>query len=228
MEPGADPFGPLEHFRAVVAGEPHAVRLDHAALALAGVLGGPVDEPAALARLDELAVGVSDFGELGDALFHRSGFRGACPPTPDPSLSFLDHVLAGRTGLPILMGVVMIEVGRRAGVDVRPVNLPLHFVVADGARSGVFADPCTGALMDAAGVEEFLARWSGRRLPWADRHLRTVPNRHVVIRILTNLQSVYQGRKDPLRLALVGAMRAAIPELAQERPAAARLGAVFN
>ncbi len=82
--------------------------------------------------------------------------------------------------------------------------------------------------MDAAGVEAFLTHWSSGRMPWADRHLRVVPNRHVVIRMLTNLQTVYQGRRDPLRLALVGAMRAAIPELAQEQPTAVRLGAVFN
>lgn len=228
MEPGADPFGPLEDFRTVVAGEPDTVALDRAALALANVLAGPIDEPAVLARLDQLADGVSDFTTLCEALFRQHGFRGACPPIPEPALSFLDQVLAERTGLPILMGVVMIEVGRRAGVDVRPVNLPLHFVVADGARPGVFADPCTGTVMDAAEVEAFLAEWSGHRLPWANRHLRTVPTRHVVIRMLTNLQTVYQVRQDRLRLALVGAMRAAIPELAQERPAAVRLGAVLN
>lgn len=228
MEPGADPFGPLRYFQALVVGEPQAVPLDRAALALAGVLGGPIDEAAALRRLDDLAEGVTDFNGLRDALFRGGGFVGACPPRPEPALSFLDRVLVDRTGLPILMGVVMIEVGRRAGVAVRPVNLPLHFLVADGSRADVFADPCTGEVMDAAGVEAFLARWSGHRIPWTDRHLRTVPNRHVVIRILTNLQSVYQARRDPLRMALVGAMRAAIPELAQERAVAARLGAILN
>jgi len=228
MEPGADPFGPLDRFRGVVAGPPDDVALDVASLAMTAVLAGPVDEAAALVQLDELSRGVTNVDELLARLYGVHGFSGACPPVADPALSFLDRVLVTRTGLPILLGVVLMEVGRRAGLDVRPVNLPLHFMVADAARPGTFVDPCTGTVMDAAGVEAFLATWSSGRVPWSDRHLRVVPNRHVVIRMLTNLQSVYQGRRDPLRLALVGAMRAAIPELAQEQPAAVRLGAVFN
>jgi regulator of sirC expression with transglutaminase-like and TPR domain len=55
-----------------------------------------------------------------------------------------------------------------------------------------------------------------------------VPNRHIIIRMLTNLQASYQRRGDRVRLALVARMRASIPELAQEEAAAARLGAVFN
>lgn len=228
MEPGADPFGPLERFRASVLGPPQDVVLEEAALAMTGALRGEVDIDGTRRRLDELAADVTDFDGLTRAIYDTAGLHGACPPSPDPSLSFLDQVLTRGTGLPILMGVVLVEVGRRAGVAVGPVNLPLHFMVADLARPGVFADPCSGATMDADEVERFLAGWSGGRMPWADRHLRVVPNRHVVIRMLTNLQSVYQTRRDPLRLALVGAMRAAVPELAQERPAAARLGAIWN
>jgi regulator of sirC expression with transglutaminase-like and TPR domain len=228
MEPGADPFGPLDRFRDVVSGGPDEVSLDVASIAMAAVLTGPFDETAAYHQLDSLAVGITDVAGLLSRLYETHGFSGTCPPVADPALSFLNRVLEVRTGLPILMGVLLIEVGRRARLDIRPVNLPLHFVVADGSRPGAFIDPCSGTVMNAGEVEAFLARWSSGRMPWADRHLRVVPHRHVVIRMLTNLQTVYQGRRDPLRLALVGAMRAAIPELAQERPTAVRLGAVFN
>ena len=43
MEPGADPFGPLDRFRDVVSGSPDDVVLDDAALAMTAVLAGPVD-----------------------------------------------------------------------------------------------------------------------------------------------------------------------------------------
>lgn len=228
MEPGAAPSEPLQRFRSLVEGDPAAVALDQASLALAEVLTGGVDVDATMRRLDELAVGVTDFGQLTERVFTVEGFRGACPPTPDPSLSFLDRVIERRTGLPILMGIVLIEVGRRAGLAVEPVNLPLHFIVADGARPDVYLDPCTGTAMSPEQVKVFLAHWSSGRVAWSDRHLRAVPARHVVIRTLTNLQSVYQTRRDPLRLALVAAMRASIPELAQEQASAVRLGAVFN
>lgn len=228
MEPGADPYGPLQDFRRVVAGDAGVVRLDLAALAIAAALHPDVDAAGTLATLDALAVGIDDLDDLRRSLYGGHGFSGSCPPVDDPSLSLLHLVLARRTGLPILLGAVVIEVGRRAGVPVVGVNLPLHFFLADGRRPDVYIDPCTGDTMDAAGVRAFLDRFARGRVPWTDRHLRPVPSRHIVIRMLTNLQAVYQRRQDPVRLAVVGSLRATIPELAQEQPAATRLGAVFN
>ena len=77
MEPGADPFGPLDRFRGVVAGPPDGVALDVASLALTAVLAGPVDEAAAVAQLDEFARGVTDVDELLARLYGTHGFS-AC------------------------------------------------------------------------------------------------------------------------------------------------------
>ncbi len=86
----------------------------------------------------------------------------------------------------------------------------------------------SGRVLDVDEVRVLFEGMARGRLPWTERHLRTVPNRHVVIRMLTNLQAGYQGRGDAVRLALVARMRATIPELAQEAPTAVRLSAVFN
>ena len=46
--------------------------------------------------------------------------------------------------------------------------------------------------------------------------------------MLNNLRGSYERRQDPLRLALVALMRAAIPELGEEAGPVARLCAMFN
>lgn len=226
--PGGDSFGPVHRFGEVVAGDAMGVGLDRAALAIAAALRRDVDHDEALISLEALAAGVESFDDLRDQLYDGHGFAGAGPPSDDPNLSFLDVVLARRTGLPILLGAVMIEVGRRAGVPVLGVNLPLHFLVCDGRQPDVLVDPCTGARLDAEGARALLERHAHGRVAWSDRHLRPVPNRHIVIRMLTNLQAAYQRRDDAVRSAIVARLRVTIPELAQETPAAIRLGAVFN
>jgi len=226
--PGGDSFGPVHRFGEAVAGDAMGIQLDRAALAIVAALRRDVDEDEAMTELDALADGVDGFDDLRHQLYERHRFAGACPPSDDPNLSFLDVVLARRRGLPILLGAVMIEVGRRAGVPVLGVNLPLHFLVCDGRRPDVLVDPCTGRPLDADGARAVLERLAHGRVTWSDRHLRPVPNRHVVIRMLTNLQAAYQRRDDPVRSAIVARLRVMIPELAQETPAAVRLGAVFN
>ena len=51
---------------------------------------------------------------------------------------------ARRRGLPILLATVMIEVGRRVGVAVVGVGMPMHFLVRDAADADAFADPSPG------------------------------------------------------------------------------------
>src|SRR5205809_517803 len=50
-----------------------------------------------------------------------------------------------RTGIPITLAVVLIEVGRRVGLDVRGVSFPGHFLVrCETPRGPVFVDPFSG------------------------------------------------------------------------------------
>src|ERR1051326_6871893 len=47
----------------------------------------------------------------------------------DPRNSFLNVVLDRRTGIPITLALVYMEVARRAGVHVEGVNFPGHFLL---------------------------------------------------------------------------------------------------
>jgi regulator of sirC expression with transglutaminase-like and TPR domain len=220
----------LARFAELVGGDPHAVPVDRAALALASVLRPGTDLAGALDTLDRLAGECPDstFEGLRHYLFHDVGFRGNREQYDDPRNSFLDLVLAGRTGLPILLATVMIEVGRRAGVPVVGIGMPMHFLVRAGDDAERLADPFTGQPLGPADARRMLDVLSRGRLRWDDRYLEPVASRAIVTRILANLHAAYRRRHDPVRLALVARMRVAIPELRAEVASAARLGAIFN
>ena len=230
MDPGAAQFARLDHFAGVVAGDPGAVPLDEAALALSAVLRSQPTE-GALDALDDLAAGVGELSleALRRHLYDELGFAGDAQRYDDPRNSFLDVVVARRRGLPILLATVIIEVGRRAGVPCVGIGMPMHFLVRAADDDDAFVDPFTGDALDRLGARRRFETLAGGRLPWDDRHLAPTPNRLIVVRMLTNLHASYERRGDRLGIALVARMRAAIPELGPRATAdAARAGGVFN
>ena len=99
-----------------------------------------------LQRLDTMAAAVR--GRLGDTpevvvaglnrlLFEEEGFRGNTREYYDPRNSFLNDVLDRRTGIPITLAVIYIEVARRAGVHVEGINFPGHFLVRLPVQRGL-------------------------------------------------------------------------------------------
>ena len=110
-----------------------APTLDLLALAIAGALRD-VDQELALAELDRLAgeVVLNGVGETGleqvealrTVLGRREGFLGDVEDYDHPDNSMLDLVLERKRGLPILLSVLWIEVGRRVGIPIRGVGLP--------------------------------------------------------------------------------------------------------
>ena len=215
MDPGADAWGRLAGFADLVSGDPRSVEVDRAALALAAVLRPATDVAGALTALDRLAADCPDptFDGLRRYLFHDLAFRGDREHYDDPRNSFLDLVLARRTGLPILLATVMMEVGRRAEVPVVGIGMPMHFLVRCGRDADRFADPFTGDALDAAGVRRLFETMAEGRLRWDERYVEPVVARAIVTRMLANLYASYRRRRDPVCLALVARMRASIPEL---------------
>jgi regulator of sirC expression with transglutaminase-like and TPR domain len=230
MDPGAEAWGRITRFGELVRGDPRTIALDHAALAMASVLSAHTDTAGAFSTLDQLAAGCPDptFAGVRRYLFDEVGFRGDREHYDDPRNSFLDVVLTRRTGLPILLATVVMEVGRRAGVPAVGVGMPMHFLVRSADDVDSFADPFTGEALDCASVRRLFETMAEGRLRWDERYLEPVASRAIVTRMLANLFASYRRRRDPVRLALVARMRASIPELVAEATAASRLGAIFN
>ena len=67
--------------------------------------------------------------ELNRYLFEEKGFTGNTDNYYALGNNFLNFVIDKKTGIPITLGVVYIEVGRRAGLPLVGVNFPGHFLV---------------------------------------------------------------------------------------------------
>jgi regulator of sirC expression with transglutaminase-like and TPR domain len=139
-------------------------------------------------------------------------------------------VIATRTGIPISLSVLMIEVARRLGVELHGVGMPAHFLVRMADDADVFFDPFDGGRrLDRAGARALFERVTGAQVAWNDRYLDPTPNRDIIIRMLNNLKSVFAGRSDAVRLAIVMDLRSAVPELAAlEAVEIAATSAIFN
>ncbi|MBM3671516.1 MAG: hypothetical protein FJW86_04965 [Actinobacteria bacterium] len=214
---------PTERFVELVQRDQHDVPLDEAVLLIAAH-DHEVDVDAQRARLDELANGApSSADALATYLFVERGFIGNSVDYADPQNSFLDVVLDRRLGLPITLSVLMIEVGRRVGLELSGVGMPGHFLVGSG--SDTFFDPFHGG--ERLDVDGCRARFAGTRgdVPFRPEFLQPVGTHAILARMLANLVHSYVAR-DPASAIWTVRLRLRVPGVSanERREAAALLG----
>ncbi len=198
----------FDAFQAAVAGHPDEVDLFSAAMVIARLGGRPVDPHAAARTLDLIAEDVlADAGDRPshDALAHAidrqlfaiRGFRGSFENYDDPENSYLDRVLERRTGIPITLSLVYLEVAQRVGLPADGIGFPGHFIVRYGQPPAfVYLDPFQqGARLDE---DELLAMLRGLDLGGArpETFLAPVTRRQVLQRMLNNLHIIFRNRRD--------------------------------
>lgn len=134
-------------------------------------------------------------------LFVARKLRGNREEYHDPRNSFLNDVLDRGLGIPLTLGIVLLEVGWRLGLPVEGVNFPGHFLVRyRGEAKQFLIDPFHGGMMRTRKeVEQILARQRETPGPLDDRHLRTAAKRDMIVRLLLNLKGVYHRRGDNAR-----------------------------
>jgi regulator of sirC expression with transglutaminase-like and TPR domain len=202
-------------FTSVVQGPAEKVALDDAALLVAAHARPDVDLDLWLdtqrGALDALAesCGSRSAPELAHALFGARGFRGNTANYYDPRNSYLDEVLTRGLGIPITLSVLMIEVGRRCGVELHGVGMPGHFLV--GAPDGTFYDPFSGGVVLDAASCRALYEAMGPTAPFRSELLAPVGPLAILDRILANLQGIFI-RGDAVQLAWVLRLRLRIPD----------------
>jgi len=205
-----------EEFLALVAGPEGDIPLDGGCLLIAAHARPPGERATVVTRgraaLDELAGGCggADLDAVLGHLFGTLGFAGNRAHYDDPRNSLLDEVIGRRTGIPITLSVVLIEVARRVGVALAPIGMPGHFIV--GAGDGRFVDAFDGGrVLDEGGCRRRFAELAGPGAPWSVDLLAPVGPRAVLSRVLANLRRVYGESGDLRALDWVLALRVAIP-----------------
>lgn len=193
--------------------------LDEVSFLIAAHARPQLDVAGQLVRLDDLAEQASEptLDGLRRLLFRDLGFSGNEVEYYDPRNSFLDEVLDRRTGIPITLAVVMLEVGRRLGVPLAGVSMPGHFLVRDKVDPEVFVDPfARGLVLDRRGCRIRFQGVHGAGAPFDEAFLEPVGKVAIVDRMLANLEGIATRAGDLGTLRWVLRLRAALPDAPAE------------
>ncbi len=136
--------------------------------------------------------------EINRYLFNEEGFRGNEHDYYDPRNSFLNDVLDRKTGIPITLSVLYMEIGNRIGLPILGVGFPGHFVVKySGVESKFLIDPFNkGRILLEKDCQEMLNRVYGGGIKLPSDFLRTATKKQILDRMLHNLKGIYLGSKD--------------------------------
>ncbi len=165
-----------------------------------------------LARLDTLAEEVRDriagetahliiLQELLRTLYERNQLKGNREAYYDPRNSFICDVLDRRKGIPLTLGIILLEVGWRLELPLEGISFPGHFLVRyPGEQLRLLMDPFDGGRIrfeDQA--QELLDRVYGGMVRVRPEFLRSASRREMLVRLLTNLKGVYLNVHDHRR-----------------------------
>jgi regulator of sirC expression with transglutaminase-like and TPR domain len=147
---------------------------------------------------------------LNQFLYGDLGYWGNTDDYDDPRNSYLNEVIERKTGIPITMSILYMELGRRIGLPLEGVSFPGHFLVRLKLRGGMLVlDPFSGG---APQSEEELRRRVKRVIPDGvaddlpaaelplDQFLEAATNRQILSRVLRNLKRVYRESDKPERM----------------------------
>ncbi len=152
-------------------------------------------------RLDNENAPLIVLQELLKTLYERHGFRGNREAYYDPRNSFLNDVLDRQLGIPLTLSIVLLEVGWRLGLPLEGVNFPGHFLVRfRGDTVDLLIDPYDGGTLRFQDQsQELLDRVYGGMVRVNESFLKMAGPREMLVRLLTNLKSIYLNVQDHKR-----------------------------
>src|SRR6185503_7081509 len=168
---------------------------------------------------------------LNEFLFDDLGFGGNTDNYYDPRNSYLNEVIDRRTGIPITLAVLYMEIGRRIGLPFEGVSFPGHFLVRLPLRGGTLVlDPFSGGVPQSEAelrglLKRVIPRGIGVAEPGGvpvadlplDQFLEPASNRQILARLLRNLKGIYREKDQPERLLeVLNRMIVVAPEAAAE------------
>ena len=181
-------------------------RVEEVALAIADDAYPGLDPTSCLRVLDQQALAIApqiaaaaDLGAkyrvLRDYLVEDLGYSGNHGDYHDPRNSYLNEVVARRTGIPIALCVVWMAIARRLDIPAAGIGFPGRFLVRLGSDDSLTID----AFADGRVMTEVALNGLARRLlggPAPDWALQENSLQEIASRMLRNLKNVYQKRAD--------------------------------
>lgn len=216
-------------FAALAAKEDHKIDPLEAAILIAREEYSDLDPAEIYARLDELAAQVQDLldatpkdataatidaedadtrserredqiiSAINHILFEKEHFRGNRANYYNTRNSFINDVLRRRTGIPITLSLVYIEIARRIGLEAAGIGLPGHFVVRCKVSSTntIYLDPYQrGKRLHRKDCENLARSVLQGSAHFDQRWLLPINPRQFIVRMLNNLKHIYIHQED--------------------------------
>ena len=222
-----------ERLRQIVSGPDEDISLAEAALLIAGHGYPDLNVAAYLSRIEELAYRLrlriaedetipGRISALNQFLFGDLGFAPNSEDYYDPRNSFLNEVLERRTGIPLTLSVIYMELGRKIGLPLQGVSYPGHFLVKCAVPEGALVlDPYSGGI--SLGLQDLQKRLREVRGGEVSRAivaelLVSASNKEIIVRLLRNLKAIYLRGHDldkalPIMDWIIATMPEQTPEL---------------
>lgn len=156
---------------------------------------------------------------LNQYLYDDLGYTGNTSDYYDPRNSFLNEVIDRRTGIPITISLIYLEIARRIDFPMVGINMPGHFLIRpEFEETGIFVDAFNrGEILFEQDCEERLTQIYGRPVQLQPDFTEPVSHRQLLTRMLTNLKFIYLNRKDlPKALAVVERILLLFPDAPME------------
>jgi regulator of sirC expression with transglutaminase-like and TPR domain len=157
-------------------------------------------------RLDDMAADIrvlagtratplETFMKMRSYLFSDLGFIGNREDYYNPNNSFINKVIDYRKGIPITLSILLLALGKRVGISLNGIGMPMHFLVQydDGSRM-FFVDAFNSGIIITRDQCRLMLSSSGIRL--TPEMLAPVPTRDIIERMWRNLFLAYQQQGD--------------------------------
>ena len=157
---------------------------------------------------------------INEYLFEAQGFVGNNQDYYNPQNSFLNKVLERRTGIPITLSLVYLELAKRIDFPMAGVGMPGHFLVRPTLdEMAIFVDAFhKGEVLFEEDCRDRIKTMYGKDARMLPHHLEPIGSKPFLARILTNLKVIYLQQQDiPRTLAAIDRILLLIPDSLVER-----------
>ncbi len=136
-----------------------------------------------------------------DHLFHQEeGFRGSQENYFDLRNCYLNQVIDRKQGIPVSLSLIYMLVGWGAGVELKGIGLPGHFVVGlyHHNQMTIIDVFNQGAVLEEADCRELVLKMFDGKKTFDAVLLAPLSSKEVLIRLLRNLKGLYRHYDDQL------------------------------
>jgi len=127
---------------------------------------------------------------LNEFLFDTEQFQGDLDDYYNPKNNFLNYVLDKKSGIPITLCILYVEIARYAGLNLKIVGFPSHVIVK--YQEEMIFDPFNrGRLLELEDLQEILYQNYGDTVEFNAEYLNQISEEKILVRMLRNLKNSY-------------------------------------